>query len=196
MLFRPGVQKRGYMFTSFSKTTDVLWRWDRSRRARTLPGETEPDRSETADSTPVRLAHKCRESGGVRSDGQPNERGATRQGVTTCVGGLGKWMSLFNFFVLLGQHGGVKQDAGVVPLLRVCGCQNRCKWRLIHKFFGPCWQGLSAADQRESGSPICTPKQSGIVHAMTSIRRERDFDPVRNATAEPKTMQTKESERI
>lgn len=30
MLFRPEVQKRGYMFTSFSKTTDVLWSWDRS----------------------------------------------------------------------------------------------------------------------------------------------------------------------
>lgn len=129
-------KKRGYMFTGFSKTTDVLWSWDRSRRVQTLPGETEPDRSETADSTPVRLAHKCRGSGGVRSDGQPNEEGATRQGVTTCVGGLGKWMSLFNFFVLLGQHGGVKQDAGVVPLLRVCGCQNRCKWRPIPSSLG------------------------------------------------------------
>lgn len=125
------------MFTSFSKTTDVLWSCDRSSRASTLPGETEPDRSETADSTPVRLAHKCRGSGGVRSDGQPNEEGATRQGVTTCAGGLGKWMSLFNFSVLLGQHGGVEQDAGVVPLLCVCGCQNRCKWRPI-----PCSSGL------------------------------------------------------
>lgn len=192
--FAQECKKRGYMFTSFSKTTDVLWSWDRSSRAWTLPGETEPDRSETADSTPVRLAHKCRGSGGVGSDGQPNEEGATRQGVTTCAGGLGKWMSLLNFFVLLGQHGGVKQDAGVVPLLRVCDCQNRCKWRLI-----PCSSGLvdkAYLLQIESGSPICTPKQSGIVHPMTSIRRERDFDPVRNATNEPKTMQTKESERI
>lgn len=117
-------------------------------------------------------------SGGVRSDGQPNEEGAARQGVTTCAGGLGKWMSLFNFSVLLGQHGGAKQDAGVVPLLRVCGCQNRCKRRLI-----PC--SLACLLQTDGSLEYATPEQSGIV----------DFGPVRNATAEPKTMQTEESER-
>lgn len=124
-------------------------------------------------------------SGGVRSDGQPNEEGATRQGVTTCAGGLGKWMSLFNFSVLLGQHGGAKQDAGVVPLPRVCGCQNRCRRRLM-----PCSLGLvdKACLLQTDGSldrQYATPEQSGIV----------DFGPVRNATAEPKTMQTEESER-
>lgn len=78
----------------------------------------------------------------------------------------------------------------------VCGCQNRCKWRLI-----PCSLGLvdKACLLQTNGSldrQYAPQKQSGIVHPMTSIRRERDFDPVRNATAEPKTMQTKESERI
>lgn len=74
--------------------------------------------------TPLQLVHKCMaKSGGVGCDGAANVevlQGRVSRWVFWANGRACSWLC----FVLLGQHGGVKQDRGFMLLLCVCWWEN------------------------------------------------------------------------